>query len=279
MVNIVLGSMFFIVLLLGFLYWQTYGIKTINLLFENENIPKNFDGVKILHLSDFHNSKPCLEKTIQIAKKEKPDYIFFTGDIIDSRKTDIKIAEKLLIALNEICKVYYILGNHEVRIKNLQEFKETVKNTKTLLLENEKITLNNNGDIISLIGICDQNLSSNKTTSKMQKENYKNHIKRLAVADNTFKILLIHRPEYFREYVENGYDLIFAGHTHGGQFNIPFTDIGVYVPDQGLFAKYAKGIKTKDKSTLVISSGIGNSSFPFRLFNRPEIIAVTLKCK
>ena len=68
------------------------------------------------------------------------------------------------------------------------------------------------------------------------------------------------------------------GHSHGGQVRIPFIG-GLVAPDQGLFPKYTSGYYTKDESTMYVSRGLGNSIIPIRIFNRPEIIVVTLKAK
>ena len=93
---------------------------------------------------------------------------------------------------------------------------------------------------------------------------------------NNFKILLSHRPELFDLYIENNMDLVFTGHAHGGQIRIPGIG-GLIAPDQGLFPMYTSGKYTKDITTMFVSRGLGNSIFPLRIFNRPEIISVTLK--
>ena len=91
-----------------------------------------------------------------------------------------------------------------------------------------------------------------------------------------FKILLSHRPEYVETYVAKKMDVTFSGHAHGGQFRIP--GIGGFIsPGQGLFPKLTSGVHENDGSHLVISRGLGNSSFPIRIFNKPEIVVVTLK--
>ena len=91
-----------------------------------------------------------------------------------------------------------------------------------------------------------------------------------------FKILLSHRPEYFDVYVQNGVDVTFSGHAHGGQVRFPGFG-GMVSPGQGIFPKLTSGIHEKEGSQLVVSRGIGNSIFPVRIFNQPEIVVVTFR--
>ena len=92
-----------------------------------------------------------------------------------------------------------------------------------------------------------------------------------------FDLLLTHLPHYIDKYAMAGYDLTLCGHAHGGQWRIPFTDIGFYSPGQGLFPKYTSGVHTCGNMRQVISRGLGNSQCPLRLFNRPEIVTVTIR--
>ncbi|MBQ7653585.1 MAG: metallophosphoesterase, partial [Clostridia bacterium] len=98
----------------------------------------------------------------------------------------------------------------------------------------------------------------------------------LATDDDSFKILLSHRPEFFETYAENGADLIFVGHAHGGQVILPFVG-GIYAPNQGFFPKYYAGEYKSGSSTMIVSRGLGNSIFFPRINNLPEIVCTTLK--
>lgn len=89
-------------------------------------------------------------------------------------------------------------------------------------------------------------------------------------------ILLAHEPQHIENYSKADYKLILCGHAHGGQWRIPFTKQGLYAPGQGVFPKYTSGVHTCDNSKMVISRGLGNSEFPLRLFNRPEIVVLEL---
>ena len=91
----------------------------------------------------------------------------------------------------------------------------------------------------------------------------------------TFKILMSHRPELIDIYAANNIDLVFCGHAHGGQFRIPFVG-GIYAPNQGFLPKYTSGLTLKISTSMVVSRGLGNSVIPVRIFNRPELVVVTL---
>lgn len=91
-----------------------------------------------------------------------------------------------------------------------------------------------------------------------------------------FRILLTHRPELLNVYSKYDLDLVFTGHAHGGQVRLPIIG-GMFAPGQGVHPKYTKGVYKEGMTQMVLSRGIGNSKFPFRINNRPEIIFVTLE--
>lgn len=93
-----------------------------------------------------------------------------------------------------------------------------------------------------------------------------------------YKILLSHRPEYFKDFVNAKANLVLTGHTHGGQVCFPILG-GVYAPNQGVFPEYSDGLYEEDRTKMIISRGLGNSGVPFRLNNPPELIVITLKNK
>lgn len=95
------------------------------------------------------------------------------------------------------------------------------------------------------------------------------------IEEDTYTILLSHRPELFDTYAASQVDLVFSGHAHGGQIRLPLIG-AVFAPNQGFFPKYNAGIYRKDRTQMIVSRGLGNSIFPIRLNNRPELIAATL---
>ena len=88
------------------------------------------------------------------------------------------------------------------------------------------------------------------------------------------QILLAHEPQFINKYAEAGYKVALCGHAHGGQWRIPFTGRGLYAPQQGVFPKYTQGVHICGDMQMVVSRGLGNSRFPLRLFNRPEIVVI-----
>ena len=99
---------------------------------------------------------------------------------------------------------------------------------------------------------------------------------RLQDKDDRLTLLMAHRPDQIGLYSRFPIDLVFTGHAHGGQIRLPFVK-GLYAPHQGILPKYTEGVHTKNGTSVVISRGLGNSRFPFRVFNHPEIVIVDLE--
>jgi predicted MPP superfamily phosphohydrolase len=165
----------------------------------------------------------------------------------------------------EIVPVYYVPGNHEHRM-DYETLYAGLRTAGATLLLNQRITIAKDGGKIRLVGVEDPIFCPDASMEE----------KLLPLIDDTYTIVLSHRPEYFDTYVSVAADLVLTGHAHGGQFRLPFIG-GIFVPNQGLFPKYDAGLFVEGQTHMIISRGLGNSAFPFRLNNRPEIVAVTLK--
>lgn len=279
-------------ILVRFIEFGVLGILCIYLYSQNTSLKetgyniktsKNFDvnGYKIAQISDLHNTNSVRlkKKIIESIKNNKPDIIVITGDLIDSRRTNITGAKEFLESITAIAKTYYVLGNHESRKENIQELIETFESTGVIVLRNETVRLKDN---IELIGLEDINFSipekeqeSLSNAQNILEQTLKQNLENIVPQSNTYKILITHRPEYISTYSECNVDLALTGHAHGGQIRLPFIG-GMFAPGQGIFPKYTSGIHTKNETKLIISRGIGNSKFPFRFNNRPEIVFVNI---
>lgn len=265
------------VLLIFFFYFQNNSIVTSTYIIKSDKLPNNFNGYKIVQLSDLHsksfgNNQSDLVKKV---KKVQPDLIVFTGDLIDSDKYEEKPSLVLMERLVQIAPVYYVTGNHEWWSGKFNTLEEKLKSIGVQVLRNTAKEIAIGTEKIQLIGIDDPaNVDESYAEGAKMEENITNSIKGINEETN-YQILLSHRPERFSLYSEFGFDVVFSGHAHGGQFRIPFVG-GLIAPDQGIFPKYTSGKYKSDNTTMIVNRGLGNSIIPFRIFNRPEIVVVIL---
>ena len=142
------------------------------------------------------------------------------------------------------------------------------------IINNECIKLFLGKDSICICGIDDPCFVNERGLSK--KEVIENNLSKIKIDIAEFNILLSHRPEMIKVYASYGYDLVFTGHAHGGQFRIPFIG-GIFAPNQVFFPKYTSGKHVVSHTVEIISRGLGPSIIPIRIFNRPEIVVCKLK--
>lgn len=249
--------------------------NTISLTQYDINSDKVSDGNKltIVHVSDLHNKEFGKDNKRLLKKIEScdPDIIAVTGDIIDSYHTDVDVAITFMQKASEIAPCYFIPGNHEQRVPDeYNTFKEELEGFNVTILENEAVEFTQKEDTFSLIGLIDPNFVFDYPTGYISTQ-----LSTLS-ADDNYTVLLAHRPEYFETYTSFDVDLVLSGHAHGGQFRIPFIG-GLFAPDQGAFPKYDSGKFTDNNTEMIVSRGLGNSIFPFRLNNPPELITITIE--
>ncbi|MFR5171826.1 MAG: metallophosphoesterase [Clostridium paraputrificum] len=252
-----------------------YGNNTIDIskyILTSKKITK--DNVKILQISDLHcksfgkNQRTLLDQIENIS----PDIIVITGDLIDGR-TNSKNYNNSFILVNELVDkypIYYVTGNHEYYANYAEEIKEKLSSLGVIVLDNSNSHTSIKNTSINILGIDDNYSYNSESILKDLTSNIK---------ECDINILLAHRPEYFSQYSNYNFDFIFSGHAHGGQFRIPFTHKGLAAPGQGIFPELTEGYHTLNNSTMIISRGLGNSIFPFRLFNHPELVVLEISSK
>ena len=243
----------------------------------SSKIPDSFDRFEIAQISDMHNAEFCDENKdlLMLLSQIKPDMIVLTGDLIDSRHTDMDIALDFAGKAVQIAPVYYVTGNHEARVPEYEELKTGLTDLGVTVLENQKVQIIKDGESITLMGILDPSFSTDYLFGDTESVS-KQAISELQNESDGFTVLLSHRPELFDLYVNTGVDLVFSGHPHGGQFRLPFVG-GLVAPNQGFFPKYDAGQFIKENTTMIVSRGVGNSIIPVRFNNRPEIIVAELR--
>jgi hypothetical protein len=244
----------------------------------SKKLTNDFDGYKIMQISDFHNtrSKKIINSIIDKIKEEKPNIIVLTGDIIDPKQSHTEASIDFVKKIKDYAPIYYITGNHESYFEDggYEKEKEALIDNGVIVLDNKVECIEINDSKINLLGIDDPKMVEDSDLS--EKEIMRNEVNSIDYDKDNFTILLSHRPEKFKLDVELKMDLVFTGHAHGGQIRIPFIG-GLYAPNQGIFPKYTNGEFKKDNTTMIVSRGIGGSFFPFRINNRPNLVIATLK--
>lgn len=270
-------------LLIALVFWIAWGNTALQLntyTVSSDRLPEAFRGYRIAHVSDLHNAEmgDDNKNLLAMLQDAEPDIIAITGDLIDSRNTDIEIALHFAEEAVKVAPCYYVTGNHEARKfeRIYADFEAGLIEAGVVILHDSEIMLEREDVNISLIGIDDPAFAENNGGGvglSMASE----HIGALSTNDG-FTILLSHRPEFFNQYVRADVDLVLSGHAHGGQFRLPFVG-GLVAPNQGLFPKYDAGLYTEENTNMIVSRGIGNSILPFRFNNRPEVILIELQCE
>ncbi len=276
--RILLGAMaVFLSVLVIWTVWGNTALELNRYMVSSDRVPDAFDGYRIAHVSDLHNTEMGKEneKLLTMLREAEPDIIAITGDLIDCRRTDIEVALQFTAAAMEIAPCYFVTGNHEARISGYDELKERLTEQGVIILEDARVELELSGEKIALLGVNDPAFPTDDLYGDTETV-MKWKLQALSGDGNEFTILLSHRPELFDCYVDSSMDLVLSGHAHGGQFRLPFVG-GVLVPNQGFFPEYDAGLFTEGTTTMIVSRGIGNSAFPFRFNNRPEVILVELE--
>ncbi len=231
-------------------------IKEFNVT--SEKLPKGFNGVKVIHLSDIHYAsvgEAKLNKAVEEVNTMKPDIIVFTGDLYDEFSNLTEDMENKIISalskLNAPLGKYAVSGNHDYKY---DRFTDIITKSGFTYLENEtKLIYYNDETPIEIIGYPDEREAN---------PNYD-----LELSDY-FKIALIHEGDSWEHIKDKGIDLSLAGHSHGGQVRLPF--IGCLIKVEG-GKKYCEEHYTNNDSELYVNFGLGETEFKLRSFNKPSI--------
>lgn len=276
---------FFIVVLSVFiafdlwLGWENKSIVTTEIIIGDEDIPSSFSDFRIVQISDLHNTTFGFnnKKLINKIKDAKPDIIVMTGDMADIYRPDIDVTLAFAEEVTEIAPVYFVTGNHDVKVVGREKLLTGLEKAGVTILRNRKTEIEKSGEKIILAGIDDPKFLDDFMRED-DRTNTKNAIENLGCDKNTYTVLLAHRAEMIDVFSSCGMNLVLTGHAHGGQIRLPGKG-GVLAPGQGWWPKYDSGLYKEKDTQMVVSRGLGNSYFPFRINNRPEIVVAILENK
>ena len=264
-----------------------YSYRVIKHELSFDNLPRDFDGFRIAHISDFHcgsfDNEKKLAYGINMINQQQPDIILFTGDMVNNIAKEILPWKSLISTLEAPFGKYAVLGNHdygdyikwdsnEEKLENLNQFKSLLKDMGFKLLLNNSTKITKKNSSISLLGVENWGKGGFKKTGDLD----------LAIKNTNskdFKILMSHDPSHWEEKVINHkehIDLTLSGHTHGMQFGIEIPGWIKWSPAQYRY-KYWAGIYKERNQFINVNRGFGFLAYPGRVGIYPEISILDLK--
>lgn len=245
----------------------------------------NDSSVRCIFISDLHDCKYGHKNTnlIKAIDSLEPDFVIFGGDIFNGiRNKNNENAEDFIKLVSGKYKCVYALGNHEFRYYLYpdefpgckESFEKVLSDCNVKLLDNACERMDVNGKKIDVFGLSIERKYYKRFKPEKMSAFYPKDV--LPDRDkNVFTVLLAHNPKYYKEYCGFNANLILSGHYHGGIMRV--FNQGFVGPDFSIFPRYAYGLCNKDKSTMIVSGGMGVHTIPFRIFNRPELVVIDFK--
>jgi len=250
------------------------GMELTHYVIESEKLPRAFSGFRVIHLSDFH-CKPR-KGIVSMVKKENPDVIFMTGDMVDDKLAYGSFIQ-LLESMLRIAPVYIVSGNHDVKRQDYSRLVDKCRKMGAVYLRNQVDFLEKDGERVIIYGIDDPLVREGEMVDdKIRKalEAFERH--------EGYEILLFHRSNKLKLLENEGFDLVFSGHMHGGQMRLPHLG-GIVAPkssvggdDRLFFPEFSGGRYKLNKTDAIVSRGMGNPVPLPRFGNPTEIVSVEL---
>jgi uncharacterized protein len=249
----------------GVITRKDFEVKEIDI--KVPGLPKDLQGLRLLQLSDIHlghfYSAGDLARVVDASNSLRADLIFVTGDLITTKWDPLDRCLAELARLRNSSGIWGCLGNHEQHQKIQNYTTAKAKQFDIHFLRKEAMPLKFGKETINLIGVDHQRHGSP----------YLEHVKELIVPGD-FNLLLSHNPDVFPVAARMGFQLTLAGHTHGGQINLPLAGGNLNIVD--LVTPYTKGLYTLPDASLYVNSGLGTIGVPVRLGAPPEITVIRL---
>ena len=232
--------------------------------------------VRLAVITDFHGCRygEDAAELLAAVESENPDAVLLVGDILDDEiPYDQSVALMKGLAARWPC--YYVTGNHEYWSQDIDNILKIVAECGVTTLNATSATLTIRDQTLTLCGVTDPAAMTyhGMPDTAAQLRRVTQDCEGAACT-----VLLAHRPEMIGEYAACGFDLVVSGHAHGGQVRLPGLLNGLYAPNQGWFPDYAGGEYHIGDTTLIVSRGLARESTRLpRVFNRPELVIVTLE--
>ena len=234
---------------------------------EIRGLPRELDGLRVAHLSDFHLGVPsrgirAVERAVEWVEERSPDLVCVTGDLLTHPRGERRLRE----LVRRLSSCFVVLGNHDfgdardplAKPSYLSELEPA------RLLRDDTALVDVRGRRVQLVGV-------DPTTYARRAARPEERVD----ADAGLRILLCHFPRVFDRLRPGSFHLVLAGHLHDGQIALPYGFGKLRFAH--LSARYAAGIYTRHGSVLHVSPGLGTTFVPFRFSARPEATELTLR--
>lgn len=266
-----------IAVVVGYFYITSKNL-TINKYSLNESVNSS---IRILQLSDLHSAEfgDNNEELVDLVKKQSPDLIVMSGDMINRDEENLDIITDLISSLSDAAPIYYGYGNHEVDwIESFGfDLEDKLTQAGAVVLNNSYRDVSVNDSELRIGGYMGYYRQPGMLTQDEEQKKIELDFANDFENTDRLKILINHIPtqwvdwDYINEYPV---DIVFSGHYHGGAIRIPIIDQGLYAPYVGWFPPYTKGMFTGSQATCVLSTGLGSEHNIPRLNNPPDIVIV-----
>ena len=226
--------------------------------------------VRLAFLSDFHGARYGQGQSRLLAAVDRlePDAVVMPGDFYDEDHVDGN-TDDLLSALAERYPCFFVRGNHEGSTGRSDQLRKKLEDWGIAVLAGTEALLQVKGQQVRICGVDDPGICGERGWLEQFQAC------QALTGDGIYSVLLSHRPELTQYYRASGFDLVLAGHAHGGQVRIPGVLNGLAAPHQGFFPDYAGGRYRLSGTELIVGRGLSRD-LRVRVFNPPELVAVDL---
>lgn len=235
---------------------------------EVDGLPRELDGLRIAHLSDFHLGLPsrsarAIERAFDWVAERRPDLVCITGDLVSRRRGEPRLDELLARLPTD---PYVVLGNHDFAISRdpFSQPVQIVELSRGRLLHDETVDLELRGVRIELAGVDPRSWLGKRKSG-------------FGPSDAPFRLLLCHFPSVLDRVEPGRWSLILAGHLHAGQIVLPYWRGKLLLAHPS--ARYPNGVFRRGSTAMHVSPGLGTTFVPFRYFARPEATELVLRCR
>lgn len=192
-----------LLILIIYTIWGNSALMVSMVNISSDRIASAFSNFRIAQVSDLHNAEFGESNTelIELLSEHEPDIIVITGDLIDAGHTDIEIAFDFIKQAVQIAPVYFVTGNHEANFSHYDQFKTGLEASGVTVLEDEAIQLVHNNEMITLIGLSDSDFTIKGDMFNEAPAMVNTKLNSLIDDENSYTILLSHRPELFETYL------------------------------------------------------------------------------